>query len=340
MSAHALSDFFDEGCDLTDPVLYAGPDGAMLLPDLAFRSAVFAAMEDERIWTPCWVCIGSEADIPEIGDLLPYTVGVQTVHVQRQADNSLVARYNKAQHGGCRFVPLQCQTGTKTRCSFTSCGYSRDRGPIKGASLIGTTPEAYQYLGMRPERLPKVPLAQVGPLLFVNLDPAGALGAPIAAQPQIPTGVLPPQGTPRTASRWVEIGANWKRVAEILASGDAMSEAGDGAWMHTRSRRSDSTMLEVISAFPNLIIWCSPTAQCVMVLQPLAISRTLCRVSLFVDGSNADEEAERTIEHLQALTTLLEFGDVMRSGLTYGDTQSVRHVLTRRHGYQPMPTRV
>ena len=86
-------------------------------------------------------------------------------------EEGLIGRYNLAQHGGCRFVPAQCQTGSKTKCSFTSCGYSRDRGVVAVDELGDNTPAMRQYLGFRPERLLPVRVESAGLLLFVNLDP-------------------------------------------------------------------------------------------------------------------------------------------------------------------------
>ena len=143
-------DCLDEGVDLQDPALYRPSRGrfgkARMLTPIAYRSKVFADLEDEKIWTRSWVCIGSHRDIPSVGDLLPYTVGNHGLHVQRD-EEGLIGRYNLAQHGGCRFVPAQCQTGSKTKCSFTSCGYSRDRGVVAADELGDNTPTMRQYLG-------------------------------------------------------------------------------------------------------------------------------------------------------------------------------------------------
>lgn len=107
--------YFEGGTDLCASETYAdsvAPTGPVsLLPMAAYRSLNFAYLEDERVWTRDWVCIGTERDIPRPGDLLPYTLGNHGIHVQRQQDGSLRGAFNSAQHGGCRVVPLQCQGG-------------------------------------------------------------------------------------------------------------------------------------------------------------------------------------------------------------------------------------
>ena len=128
MNLHPELGYFDEGLDFVEAKIYSDvirPFGqAHTLPHAAYRSKVFADLEDEKIWTRTWVCIGTQQEIPDEGDILPFTVGNHGIHVQRVKDGKLVGRFNKAQHGGCRSVPLQCQTGNKTKCSFTSCGYN------------------------------------------------------------------------------------------------------------------------------------------------------------------------------------------------------------------------
>ncbi|WP_051329493.1 aromatic ring-hydroxylating oxygenase subunit alpha [Geminicoccus roseus] len=216
-------------------------------------SPALLRLEDERLWPRAWVCVGSSADIPATGDLLPYTIGVHGIHVQRLAGGGLTARLNKAQHGGCHFIPMQCQTGTKTRCGFTSCGYSRDRQAIPAAEGGETVPEMYQYLGMRPERLPVLPLCERAGLLFVAIMPGP--GAPP---------LLPPLPKHAAATIWLEVDAPWQAAASALA--------GEGVWH-----------------LPNLVLLENGPAACAVVLQPLAPGRTLCRLTAF--GPQPPDEA-------------------------------------------------
>ena len=210
----------------------AVPGAGRLLPEAAFSSLAYQAMEDAAIWSRSWVCIGFTAEIPAPGDILPFTVGHHGIHVERLAAQSFAARFNKAQHGGCRVVPLQCRTGTKTRCSFTACGYSRDRGPI-GAADPDRDPQLDQYLGLRPERLLPVATATWGPLLFVQLDPQNAAGP---LWPKHGSRVDGCEGASVGETVWREIAGNWKTVAIALA--------------HRRESDEDGVQL----LFPNAIV--------------------------------------------------------------------------------------
>jgi len=252
----------------------------------AYHSLNFAHREDRAFWARDWIVVGTQADVPHGGDLLPFTVGDHAVHIQRNTDGSLVGRFNQAQHGGCRVVPLQCQQGTKTPCSFTSCGHSLDRLPLQASELGGTTSEMHQYLGLRPERLLPVRTARFGPLLFVNLDPfADSFDAGARALHQ----TLPELSAPslqRVAQTWIDFAGNWKLVGQRLAS-----LAGNGV-SHVRITADNLALISnaqssAVWCFPNLLMLVRPGSICVVVLQPIATNRTRCRVSVFSGAGQA-----------------------------------------------------
>ena len=265
--------FFDDGVDLPDPQLYARstlPFGRVqVLMPMVYRSKVFANLEDEKIWTRTWVCIGSEQEIPDTGDLMPFTVGNHGIHVQRELDRRLVGRFNKAQHGGCRIVPAQCQTGRKTKCSFTSCGYSRDRNVIKADELGENTPAMRQYLGFSPERLLPVKVETWGPLIFVNLDhEAAALADLLKDLADLP-------GPPFTTEFCdftgfgAEYSCNWKLAGSTLMEHAVAEEP-------------------LFWVFPNLLLAIMPTYAVSIVLQPTGTTATLLRLRIFFGGTMSD----------------------------------------------------
>ncbi|MGF6780267.1 hypothetical protein [Paraburkholderia sp. GAS334] len=243
----------------------------------AYRTLAFAQIEDDAVWTREWICIGVDEDIPVAGDLLPFTVGDHAVHVQRLASGRLAGRFNLAQHGGCRVVPLQCRQGAKTSCSFTSCGHSRDRAPLTAAETGTPSPEMYQYLGLRPERLLGVRVAAFGPLLFVHLDPAGKAfeaGAVPAAIASV---------SERRGNEWIELSGNWKHVGQRIAAGAKLVGARDGG----ATFESGDDPVRATWCFPNLIVLSAGKSTCVIVLQPVALQRTVCRVSVYGSQSLA-----------------------------------------------------
>lgn len=311
--------YYDEGLDLTDAALYAAArrrfGEATTLPPAGYRSKVFSALEDNRIWTRSWVAVGLQQQIPAPGDLLPFTIGYHGVHLQREADGSIVGRFNKAQHGGCRSVPLQCQTGSRTRCSFTSCGFSRDRGVIPAQELDDDRSGAQQYLGLVPERLLPVRVGSWGPVLFACLDPrTPALGDGLVGLeetfPSWPSAPLRLLG-----SDWLEVPANWKLMApalrELLGPGNNIPWPGiEGtfaveSWPYqaltTALPQSDQRRLGSEEAtpplsfawlFPNLVLLRLPGLAVVLLLQPLSMSETQLRLLLLAAGDLAEPQGD------------------------------------------------
>jgi len=244
---------------------------ALSLDADAYHSLAFARIEDDAIWTREWICIGVDEDIVGVGDLLPFTAGDHAVHVQRLAGGRLAGRFNLAQHGGCRVVPLQCRQGAKTSCSFTSCGHSRDRPPLLADDANASSQERYQYLGLRPERLLSVRVAESGPLLFVHLNPVGGVFQAHPAQ------TLSSDTAGRQGNEWLEIEGNWKHIGQRIAAGKIQPADMD----RCASFNSIDGTISASWFFPNLIILKHAGSTCVVVLQPIALQRTVCRISVY-----------------------------------------------------------
>jgi hypothetical protein len=285
MLAHPDLGFVDGGLDFLRPELYAACRTrfgvASALPRQAYVSKVFQDLENEKVWTRDWVCIGTTPEIPNFGDLLSYTVGQHAIHVQRLSAHGLVGRFNKAQHGGCRAVPAQCQTGRKTKCSYTSCGHSRDRDVISGDVLGEMTPEAGQYLGVYPERLMPVGIQTCGPFVFANVDPTPDRNP----SPPAVDAVIEANAT-RATGEWREARANWKLAGAALVDTARSHESGGGA----------SNYVSAEWYFPNLVVLKSRHATLAIVLQPTAFDQSLLRLSIFkheqVSGSASDNLLE------------------------------------------------
>jgi len=275
----------DEGIDLSDPRAFDSvslPFGeASVLPLVAYRSLQFLYLEDEAVWTREWVPVGTIHEIPGEGDILPFTLGYHGVHVQRMEGGALEGRFNMAQHGGCRVVPTQCQQGKRTSCSFTSCGYSRDRGPISKVEGQDDTRTKYQYLGLRPERLHPVHVAQIGYFLFLNIDPQGDQ-TDLANQLDLPDTVANPDAT-RAHREWLEFDANWKLSGQVLARSDELVASSDRV-MCGRRKALNGAEMSVRWVFPNMILLSQGRETCVITLQHTAIAKTLFRIEILSDG--------------------------------------------------------
>ena len=302
--------YFDEGLDLTDEALYRSASGrvgeARTLPPTSYRSKIFASLEDNRVWSRNWIGVGASEQIPEAGDILPFTIGYHGIHLQRMPDGSIAGRFNKAQHGGCRSVPLQCQTGSRTKCSFTACGYSRDRDVIPASELDDDRSAAQQYLGLRPERLLPVRVAENGSLLFACLDPRTPHLDQSMAAVGLSTDDWPPVSADLVAKKWIAAPANWKLIASNIASLitggvdiEAEGIAGLQVDVPSLSCVASSTGLATAPSglegqsnfawiFPNVLLLRSEGAAIAILLQPLSMVETQLRILCFGGHETGD----------------------------------------------------
>lgn len=331
--------YYDEGLNLTEGALYRqarAPFGvAETLPPTCFRSKVFSSLEDNRIWARSWISVGVEQEIAAAGDLLPFTIGYHGVHLQREANGRILGRFNKAQHGGCRSVPLQCQTGSRTRCSFTSCGYSRDRDVVPSAELEAAGSVTNQYLGVVPERLLPVRVEAWGSLLFACLDPRTpdldeGLGALDAG----------PDGEKLVGKRWIASKANWKLIGPALhsyfsgfAAPRGCEVLGEDALVdHWPLEQLASALPETVSkgggtlrlqwCLPNLLLLRTPQETLAILLQPLSMGETQLRV-LLLDGSE-QAEAARLEPWVDLLQVALELAEQDQALLSHWGTPGCR----------------
>lgn len=284
------------------------------------------AMEDERIWTRVWACVGVEAQVPAAGDLLPATVGHHGLHVQRRPDGGLRAAFNVLQQGSCWTVPAQCGRGHKTDCPYVSCAHSLDTDAL--AAQDGTpTREMRQFIGFNPLKLADVPVQTAGPLIFVTLsypppplhDQLGALGA--AAR-------LEPIGRLRYVTRfWAELDSNWtlasdalfaalgappesERLEEVLATGTAVPGTGathgelwsagaaKAAWEPLRL--DGSAGVRLWRAFPNVVLAALPNHAATIVVKPTRLDGVTLVVSLFANHRGETREVDEATSALVA----------------------------------------
>lgn len=301
----------DEGVSLTDPALYESTQKAFglagSLPPVAFRSKTFLELESEKVWTRSWAAIGLLQQIPRSGDLLPFTLGFHGLHVQRNADGSVAGRMNRHQHGGCRFVPVQCRTGMQTKCSITSCNYTRDADAMRAGDNGENSDEMYKFVGLVPEKLHPVKFECWGPFIFVNLDPvSGSLADQLGSMlPQLPSWLQAPHSI--RAKLWLDVKANWKEMGAVfLDDAEIDVRVPDGqtpdfacGTLDLAAAAGFSEMLSVNGdqrvslfwAFPNLLIAAAEDHALVVILQSTAPGKTLCRLFLIAPDSVSEERS-------------------------------------------------
>lgn len=309
MDFHPDLGYEDNGVDLTDANLYKSaklPFGqAKFLPPIAYQSKIFSGLEDEKLWTRNWIAIGSTLEIPNSGDLLPYTVGNHGIHVQKEDDGTLIGRFNKAQHGGCRAVPQQCQTGKKTKCSFTSCGYSRDRHVIRVEEIGENTPTMHQYLGLIPERLLPIKVETLGSLIFINVDQeSNDLNFSINMITNFLLSIEV-DNLELKYSEWFECESNWKFAGraffEDIHLNNELSIEHDQNENHFSVENLSSSELglnldkekhdlKLFWMFPNLILISHQTFTISVVIQPTSMHECTLRTAIYKNNKSKEGE--------------------------------------------------
>ncbi|AGT11131.1 Rieske (2Fe-2S) protein [Paracoccus aminophilus] len=261
-----------------------------------WTSRALVALEDQLIWSREWVAIGYAAQIPAVGDILPFTVGNHGIHVERMADGSIAARFNFVQHGGCRSIPLQCQTGTRTRCSYLSCGYSRDRVEGFPTSLNRSDPSAHHFLGFSETPGFPVGVRLAGEVILVHLG-----GANPAAQGPAPIALL--SGEAQSAT--LEPACNWKYLWQAVLA-EFERDEGAGSALTGRNRAG----LRLRAYPPNLLILDEEGSQLSATLQPTGINLTLLRLALRGKGGapRALGLLARCAERAKLATTAADLG--------------------------------
>jgi hypothetical protein len=285
--------YFDEGLNLTDAALYATarlPFGqATTLPPVAYRSRIFRELESEKVWTRVWTAIGLEQQIPHSGDLLPITLGMHGIHAQRQSDGSIAVRMNRHQHGGCRFVPMQCRSGQQTKCSITSCNYTRDSDVIFADGNGGNTDLMYKFMGMTPERLTPIKFDTCGAFIFANLDPQSGPLHTDHASPLSGIRIDHSESMSLVGKKWLDLKCNWKiagsLIATYLKSGARRRDQNDHAVQCDAPSLCESNA-HFAWFLPNLLISAGQDHVAVVVLQASGVGSTIARCFLLARVSD------------------------------------------------------
>lgn len=142
----------------------------------------------------------------------------------------------------------------------------------------------HQYVGLRPERLLPVRVQTIGELIFVNLDPdAPAL---VTIHLEVIAATLDYQAR-SIATHWREYDADWKLLGQHLLC----AEQGRTQMMGDEVLEVRCDSLHSLWCFPNLLWLAEGNEACLVLLQPTALGRTLCRIHLFTSaGIGKDDE--------------------------------------------------
>ncbi len=148
------------------------------LPGHYFYDPSIFALEQERIFSASWVCVGRADAIPAVGDYVLATVGTESVIVLRDRAGTLRAFLNVCRHRGARLCTAERgQLRATIQCRYHAWTYALD-GKLVGA------PNMKEDARFDPDLFGLVPVALENweGLIFLNL---GESPRPLAEQGNI-----------------------------------------------------------------------------------------------------------------------------------------------------------
>ena len=96
------------------------------LPNFAYTSDWFFAIEREAVFKPHWCCAGFASDAPEVGDVRPFQfLGLPLFMVR--GEGGIRVFHNVCSHRGATLVESACRAQNILRCPYHSWSYDFSR---------------------------------------------------------------------------------------------------------------------------------------------------------------------------------------------------------------------
>ncbi len=182
------------------------------LPGRDYHDAGVFALDQERVFSRSWVCVGRGEHLPDAGDYLTPEIDGESPIVIRGQDGQLRAFANTCRHRGTQLLEGEGTVRGAIKCPYHAWTYGFD-GRLLGSPNVGADDGIDRdRIGLWP-----VPLAEFDGFVFVNLDGrAPPLDEVVAAQPDSPLELERYRvGELRVgARREYDVEANWKIVVE------------------------------------------------------------------------------------------------------------------------------
>ncbi len=219
-----------QNCDVTSRVKFLlGEEGftqafapiedASGMPNAAYWSDEWLALEQERVFRRSWVFAGAEAEIAEPGAVKPIDIGGAPLIVVRGRDGAVRAFHNVCRHRGARLVTEPCRKSTLT-CPYHAWNYALD-GKLRARPHFLGPDQVDRFENGGGDKLDLVPVRTKvwNGCIFVNVsgdaEPLQSWLAPLLQR----TGAYD-----FSAIRWAgklefDVRANWKLVYENYMEG-------------------------------------------------------------------------------------------------------------------------
>ena len=140
------------------------------LPNAAFTSDAFFALEQARLFARTWVLAGFAHQIPDPGDIVPIEVAGAPVILVRGADGGVRGFHNVCRHRGARLVSEPCAGRRDIVCPYHAWTYDLD-GRLVARPYFAGKEAAEQDLPATPGiALAPVRTARWLDMIFVDLS--------------------------------------------------------------------------------------------------------------------------------------------------------------------------
>ncbi len=140
------------------------------MPNAAFTSEAFFALEQARLFARTWLLAGFAHEIPERGDIVPVTVAGAPVILVRGADGGVRGFHNVCRHRGTRLVSEPCAGRRDIVCPYHAWTYDLD-GRLVARPYFAGKEAAEQDLPATPDiALAPVRTACWLDMIFVDLS--------------------------------------------------------------------------------------------------------------------------------------------------------------------------
>ena len=191
------------------------------LPNDAYTSWRFLALERDRLFSPTWTCIGHACTIPAPGDARPVELLGQPLLMLRDEVGGVRVFHNVCSHRGNRLAAEPCRFRKRIRCPYHAWTYALDGELMATPHIGGPGQHENDSFDRRAHGLKAIRAAVWLDLVFVNLGgdapPFERHIAPLAERlygladrTQIER--MRPGAT--HGSFQLEFGGNWKLVVE------------------------------------------------------------------------------------------------------------------------------
>src|SRR5581483_4244056 len=120
-------------------VMRGAPEGAgglaRTLPGHFYHDPAIWRLEQERIFSRLWVCVGRADQHPDAGDYRTAPVGEESVLLVRGEDGALRAFLNVCRHRGARLCPAEEGHARALQCRYHAWTYGLDGRLLRAPGL-------------------------------------------------------------------------------------------------------------------------------------------------------------------------------------------------------------